>query len=69
MSDHESADLVPIGPAVVELQRAYPDSTHSSLRFLERTGLLAPTRTPGAAGSRPGANSGDTSKAVALPPS
>src|SRR5829696_619690 len=47
MSDHEPAGLVPIGRAVAELQRAHPDVTHSSLRFLERAGLLVPTRTPG----------------------
>jgi methanogenic corrinoid protein MtbC1 len=29
------------------LQRAYPDVTHSSLRFLEREGLIAAVRTPG----------------------
>jgi methanogenic corrinoid protein MtbC1 len=29
------------------LQQTYPDVTHSSLRFLEREGLVVPTRTPG----------------------
>ena len=47
MSDHEPAGLLPIGRVVAELQRAHPDVTHSSLRFLEREGLLVPTRTPG----------------------
>lgn len=36
-----------IGEAVAELQRIYPEVTHSSLRFLERDGLLKPDRTPG----------------------
>jgi len=36
-----------IGDVVAELQRAYPDVTHSSLRFLEREGLVIPSRTPG----------------------
>jgi methanogenic corrinoid protein MtbC1 len=47
MSDQDTTDLFPIGQVVVELQRAYPDVTHSSLRFLEREGLVVPTRTPG----------------------
>jgi DNA-binding transcriptional MerR regulator len=32
---------------VEEVRRAYPDVTHSSLRFLEREGLVRPTRTAG----------------------
>jgi DNA-binding transcriptional MerR regulator/methylmalonyl-CoA mutase cobalamin-binding subunit len=40
-------DLVPIGAVVEALQRDYPDVSHSSLRFLEREGLITPTRTPG----------------------
>lgn len=40
-------ELVPIGGVVERLQRDYPDVTHSSLRFLEREGLISPTRTPG----------------------
>jgi DNA-binding transcriptional MerR regulator/methylmalonyl-CoA mutase cobalamin-binding subunit len=45
--DNPKRELVPIG-AVVELLRPdYPDISHSSLRFLEREGLLTPTRTPG----------------------
>ena len=40
-------ELVSIGRVVSELQRSYPDVSHSSLRFLERGGLIASTRTPG----------------------
>jgi methanogenic corrinoid protein MtbC1 len=40
-------DLVPIGAAVEMLKDDYPDVSHSSLRFLEREGLVVPTRTPG----------------------
>lgn len=40
-------DLVPIGAAVETLKDEYPDVSHSSLRFLEREGLVVPTRTPG----------------------
>ena len=47
MSDQETAGLLPIGRVVTELQQAHPDVTHSSLRFLEREGLVVPTRTPG----------------------
>jgi DNA-binding transcriptional MerR regulator/methylmalonyl-CoA mutase cobalamin-binding subunit len=36
-----------IGNVVAELSRTYPDVTHSSLRFLEREGLIAAVRTPG----------------------
>jgi methanogenic corrinoid protein MtbC1 len=43
----QSEELVPIGHVVAELSRDYPDITHSSLRFLEREGLLRATRTPG----------------------
>jgi DNA-binding transcriptional MerR regulator/methylmalonyl-CoA mutase cobalamin-binding subunit len=39
--------LIPIGDVVAELQQTYPDVTHSSLRFLEREGLVVPSRTPG----------------------
>lgn len=38
---------VTIGQAVAVLQDAYPDVSHSSLRFLEREGLLTPVRTSG----------------------
>jgi MerR family transcriptional regulator, light-induced transcriptional regulator len=45
---HDAAtDLLPIGQVVAMLQSTYPDVTHSSLRFLEREGLLHPVRTPG----------------------
>src|SRR5689334_20930847 len=44
---HDAPVLVPIGDVVAELQRTYPDVTHSSLRFLEREGLVIPSRTPG----------------------
>ncbi len=36
-----------IGAVVADVQREFPDVSHSSLRFLEREGLLQPTRTPG----------------------
>jgi len=36
-----------IGQAVAEIQRSYPDVSHSSLRFLEREGLLTSMRTVG----------------------
>ena len=39
--------LLPIGAVVAEVRRSYPDITHSSLRFLEREGLIVPVRTPG----------------------
>jgi MerR family transcriptional regulator, light-induced transcriptional regulator len=45
--DHSRSDLVSIGQVVAELQGSYPDVSHSSLRFLEREGLVVPTRTPG----------------------
>ncbi|HVL24309.1 MAG TPA: cobalamin-dependent protein [Thermomicrobiales bacterium] len=39
--------MLPIGAVVAALQRDYPDVSHSSLRFLEREGLVTATRTPG----------------------
>ena len=36
-----------IGMVVTELRRTHTDVTHSSLRFLEREGLVHATRTPG----------------------
>jgi methanogenic corrinoid protein MtbC1 len=39
--------LMPIGVAVAQLQAEFPEVSHSSLRFLEREGLLKATRTPG----------------------
>ena len=47
MSSVPESDLLPIGEVVAELQSSYPDVTHSSLRFLEREGLIVPTRTAG----------------------
>jgi methanogenic corrinoid protein MtbC1 len=46
-SGDRPGDLLPIGSVVAQLGRAYPDVTHSSLRFLEREGLITPVRTPG----------------------
>jgi MerR family transcriptional regulator, light-induced transcriptional regulator len=45
--DQRMSDLVPIGQVVAKLQGSYSDVSHSSLRFLEREGLVVPTRTPG----------------------
>jgi DNA-binding transcriptional MerR regulator/methylmalonyl-CoA mutase cobalamin-binding subunit len=45
--DSAELELVPIGAVVELLRPAYPDVSHSSLRFLEREGLITPTRTPG----------------------
>jgi methanogenic corrinoid protein MtbC1 len=39
--------LLPIGGVVAALAPEFPDVTPSSLRFLEREGLLVPQRTPG----------------------
>lgn len=39
--------FLPIGGVVAVLQDDYPDVTRSSLRFLDREGLLTATRTPG----------------------
>jgi methanogenic corrinoid protein MtbC1 len=47
MSSVPESDLLPIGQVVAELRASYPDVSHSSLRFLEREGLIAPTRTAG----------------------
>jgi methanogenic corrinoid protein MtbC1 len=46
-SGDPSDSLLPIRSVVEQLSRSYPDVTHSSLRFLEREGLIAPVRTPG----------------------
>jgi DNA-binding transcriptional MerR regulator/methylmalonyl-CoA mutase cobalamin-binding subunit len=40
-------ELISIGAAVEQLRARYPEVTHSSLRFLERQGLLSSTRTAG----------------------
>jgi MerR family transcriptional regulator, light-induced transcriptional regulator len=47
MQGRSEDGLRPIGRVVEELTASYPDVTPSSLRFLEREGLIAPTRTPG----------------------
>jgi DNA-binding transcriptional MerR regulator len=39
--------LLPIGAVVAELRASHPDVSHSSLRFLEREGLIEPVRTRG----------------------
>src|ERR687894_1819635 len=44
---NQADELVSIGSVVTELQRSYPDVSHSSLRFLEREGLITSIRTPG----------------------
>ena len=41
------ARLFTIGEAVSELQGAYPDVSHSALRFFQREGLVNPLRTAG----------------------
>lgn len=43
----QPAALLPIGQVVALLQAEYPDVSHSSLRFLEREGLVTPHRTQG----------------------
>jgi DNA-binding transcriptional MerR regulator/methylmalonyl-CoA mutase cobalamin-binding subunit len=45
--DNPERELMPIGVVVASLRPEYPDVSHSSLRFLEREGLITPTRTPG----------------------
>jgi DNA-binding transcriptional MerR regulator len=50
MTSHHNENepgLFTIGEAVAELQRDYPDMSHSSLRFLQREGLVQPVRTAG----------------------
>src|SRR5918997_2110687 len=44
---NQADELVSIGSVVTDLQRSYPDVSHSSLRFLEREGLITSIRTPG----------------------
>jgi methanogenic corrinoid protein MtbC1 len=46
-SDQPGAERIPIGEVVEVLSAEYPDITHSSLRFLEREGLIMPDRTAG----------------------
>ena len=43
----EPTALIPIGAVVAGMHDAYPDVTHSSLRFLEREGLITATRSSG----------------------
>lgn len=43
----QSTTLLPIGQVVAQLKTDFPDVSHSSLRFLEREGLVTPHRTPG----------------------
>lgn len=47
MAHDRNHTLLSIGDVVAILRRSYPDVTHSSLRFLEREGLIRSTRTPG----------------------
>lgn len=42
-----SGQLISIGGVVEHVSRTYPDVTHSSLRFLEREGLIVPVRSAG----------------------
>lgn len=47
MTTHADNQIMSIGQAVEFLQQEFPDVTVSSLRFLEREGLLSPQRKPG----------------------
>lgn len=47
MDGANQARLFTIGEAVSELQATYPDTSHSSLRFLQREGMVNPMRTVG----------------------
>ncbi len=47
MTSHDESRLFTIGEAVAELRHVYPDISHSSLRFLQREGLVQPVRTAG----------------------
>lgn len=47
MSNKADEQLITIGQAVEILQKEFPDVSISSLRFLEREGLLSPQRKPG----------------------
>ncbi len=46
-AEQRAKPLIPIGEVVTRLRNQYPDITHSSLRFLEREGLITASRTPG----------------------
>lgn len=47
MNKQEHTRLLTIGQVVASLSEEFPDVTPSSLRFLEREGLVEPERTPG----------------------
>lgn len=47
MSDNSSSEMLTIGQAVAILAREFPDVSVSSMRFLEREGLLSPQRKAG----------------------
>lgn len=47
MNTNEASPLVTIGDAVALLSEEFPDVSVSSLRYLEREGLLTPQRKPG----------------------
>lgn len=47
MINNNEPDLMTIGRAVDLLEQEFPDVTVSSLRFLEREGLITPQRKPG----------------------
>lgn len=47
MSNDKTSAMVTIGEAVNLLSKEFPDVSVSSLRFLEREGLLSPERKPG----------------------
>lgn len=47
MTDQTVSRLYSIGEVVADLQAVFPDVTQSSLRFLQRRGLLTPLRTAG----------------------
>ncbi len=47
MSSDNSPEMITIGQAATILSREFPDVSVSSLRFLEREGLLSPQRKPG----------------------
>ena len=46
-NSNSTGTLLPIGAVVAEMRQAYPDVSHSSLRFLEREGLIMAIRTAG----------------------
>src|SRR5687767_3000784 len=44
----DRSSLLSIGRAIDEIQREFPEVQHSTLRYLEREGLIHPVRTAGA---------------------